>query len=207
MDIQMPSMDGLEATRYIRALEGHRGKVPIIALTANAMHGVRQTYLDAGMDDYLSKPIDPTAMVAMIDRLLKYQPEMISLPTPTQQTETITEMHKVILDYAYIQSLSEIMDHTSIEFLINEFIQKISEQHILIKKYQNEKNYERISIILHDIISISGNIGGTLLMNYAKELNSIIRQKKLNDIDDKLEFLLININKLQHELLNYLNKK
>jgi CheY-like chemotaxis protein len=58
MDVQMPEMDGTEATAKIRALEQQSGKhIPIIALTANAMNGDRSRYLDAGMDDYITKPI------------------------------------------------------------------------------------------------------------------------------------------------------
>jgi CheY-like chemotaxis protein len=58
MDVMMPEMDGLEATRQIRAHEGGHARIPIVALTANAMAGDRETYLEAGMDGYVSKPIN-----------------------------------------------------------------------------------------------------------------------------------------------------
>lgn len=68
MDIQMPEMNGVEATHKIRALDGDKSSVPIIAVTAHAMHGDRETYLAAGMNDYVSKPIDPKLLLDAINR-------------------------------------------------------------------------------------------------------------------------------------------
>ena len=71
MDVQMPVMDGLEATRRIRALGGEAASTPIIGLTANAMAHQRETYVVAGMDGLVAKPISPTALVAEISRVLR----------------------------------------------------------------------------------------------------------------------------------------
>jgi CheY-like chemotaxis protein len=68
MDIQMPVMDGLEATRVIRNSKQAFSSIAICAMTANAMHGDREKCLNAGMNDYLSKPIDLTKLRSMLSK-------------------------------------------------------------------------------------------------------------------------------------------
>jgi len=71
MDVQMPRMDGVEATRCIRALDGLAGATPIIGLTANVLDHQRRTYLAAGMDGLAAKPISPAALIAEISRVCR----------------------------------------------------------------------------------------------------------------------------------------
>ncbi len=84
MDVQMPVMDGLEACRRIRALEGEQHHTPIVAMTAHAMQGDALMCLEAGMDDYISKPIDPQLVFQLLELgtrgIFKLTPENTSNP-------------------------------------------------------------------------------------------------------------------------------
>ncbi len=70
MDVQMPVMDGPTATREIRHLPSRAANLPIVALTANAMPGDRESYIAAGMDDYVSKPVDPAKLMEVLARIM-----------------------------------------------------------------------------------------------------------------------------------------
>ncbi len=74
MDVQMPRMDGVQAAQAIRAgqVKGTDAAIPIIALTAYAMHGDRERFLEAGMNDYLSKPYEMEHLAEKIRQILEF---------------------------------------------------------------------------------------------------------------------------------------
>jgi PAS domain S-box-containing protein len=82
MDVQMPELDGLDATRRIREMEQANGRrhTPIVAVTAHALTGDRQRCLDAGMDDYLSKPLEKSAMLALLERISEGRELAVAAP-------------------------------------------------------------------------------------------------------------------------------
>ena len=73
MDIQMPVMDGLEATRQIRLFEGRYGEIPIVAMTAHATQEHRKDSYDAGMNDHISKPVEPLELYRVLSRYIEVE--------------------------------------------------------------------------------------------------------------------------------------
>lgn len=98
MDVQMPNMSGIDATQKIRRLPGPSADVPIIAMTANAMVGDRESYIAAGMNDYVSKPIDPGKLSAAITRQSGSEVVAASLATSAPATTDTPEIPMSELD-------------------------------------------------------------------------------------------------------------
>lgn len=87
MDIQLPGMDGLEATRILKA-DQELGKIPVVALTSYAMQGDEKRTLDAGCSGYISKPIDTRAFIPKLENLLGQQPRQLSRSVPGKGTHS-----------------------------------------------------------------------------------------------------------------------
>jgi signal transduction histidine kinase/DNA-binding response OmpR family regulator len=132
MDVQMPEMGGFEATAAIRALEIERQatRLPIIAMTAHAMKGDRERCLDAGMDEYLTKPLDPRHLCALVEQMASGAPAAApgrKLATMPMQVlarvggdrELLAEISRLFVDDAprHLQNIREALDARNAESL------------------------------------------------------------------------------------------
>jgi CheY-like chemotaxis protein len=97
MDVQMPGMNGLEATAAIRKREEGAPRVPIVAMTAHAMPGDRERCLTGGMDGYLSKPLDGREMIALVEKLAAGTP---AVAAPSAPLEPMTSQAAIVFDPA-----------------------------------------------------------------------------------------------------------
>jgi PAS domain S-box-containing protein len=153
MDIQLPGMDGVEATAHIRELV--QGKhLPIIAVTANALPGDKEMYLAAGMDDYLSKPIEP----AQLHRVLGHwgQASRIAVSQVTA-ADSFSVLHKAGVDTA--RALYNLMDNETLyRRLLERFAQERAgfpaQLHALLETNQPEALNQ-----VHSLKSLAGSLG------------------------------------------------
>ncbi len=125
MDMMMPEMDGMEATRLIREAEHARGgHTPIIAMTANAMQGDREKCIDAGMDGYVSKPIDPHQLEAEMARVLGQFATVSRTPAepaeaiePTAVFDRADALTRLDQDEELLQSLLDMFVNEASQYL------------------------------------------------------------------------------------------
>jgi PAS domain S-box-containing protein len=108
MDVQMPGMDGLEATRRIREKEGAGPHTPIIAMTAYAMKGDRERCLAAGMDGYLAKPVHGADLLRAVERVVPVAAEPSSAPAACAEVEWPAELAEVEDDPELVRELAAV---------------------------------------------------------------------------------------------------
>jgi PAS domain S-box-containing protein len=172
MDLQMPEMDGLEATRIIRAPQSAvlNHQVPIIAMTANAMRGDRERCLEAGMNDYISKPVSPQALVEALNVWLpKETPEKRSdvSADDTSVSESVTEAPI----FVRANLLARMMDDEALtDRILARFLESTPEQIESLRQSLDSGNAAAAKRTAHALKGAAANIGGERLRRVAFEV-------------------------------------
>ena len=173
MDIQMPELDGVSATQQIRALPEPKNRIPIIAMTAHAMAGNKEEYLAAGMNDYVSKPVQPTVILGKLARIEKRTASAgpaITVRFEEEPRVTAQANTPPFLDFNKLSELDAVMPPTQYRDFVNLYLADIELhlQQIALLRAQGEHN--GIAHFAHDIVSTSGNIGAMRVSAAARSL-------------------------------------
>ncbi|MDE2416544.1 MAG: response regulator [Burkholderiales bacterium] len=165
MDMMMPVMDGLEATRHIRARESGQ-HMPIIAMTANAMESDRQRCLEAGMDDYISKPIKAHELQAMLQRVAAMPQRSggmgaVGIVLPDAVAESA-------VDFDYAAAMAA-MDQEILEIISRAFVDQWPQD---LHKLQNGMQERDLVTVLH----VAHSLKGTLSMFGARPASELARR-------------------------------
>ena len=192
MDHMMPEIDGVEATRLIREMDDeYYRKLPIIALTANAVNGVREMFINAGMNDFIAKPIELSAL----DRALKAWLPNELMKTPSE-SELLAEDKRKSVSAAKPDSGSDLFSPETGVFytggdtdayieILEVYVRKSAEKRDYIQKLFDEKSWKNYVIEVHALKSTSMTIGSKLLSERAKELELAGKSENYMLIEEK----------------------
>jgi signal transduction histidine kinase/CheY-like chemotaxis protein/HPt (histidine-containing phosphotransfer) domain-containing protein len=197
MDIQMPEMDGMTATRRIRDLPSAVADIPIIALTANAMKGDRETYLDAGMSDYLSKPIKPVQLMAMVAR---WAAKIPSSDPGHASKETALDDAVPVLDQDVLETLSASVGSDVMFTLVAQSVGQMRDILANIVEAGKVADFMAVKRAVHDLKGIAGSFGATRLHNIGEDLDLACKDKRETDARQ----ILTEIGPVAHEAFDAL---
>lgn len=180
MDVQMPEMDGYEATRQIRSLTGEVAKIPIIAMTAYAMSGDLEKCLQSGMDDYIPKPLDVDEMLTLIKKYVSgYSSE-----DRMAQAKSLTANKPGVLLYDLEAALPRFGDEKSTfyEFL-GAFITHLKKSTYELDNAINNKDIDKAHFLSHSIKGAAANFEIQVVRDAALEIEQITRLGNLDSCD------------------------
>ena len=178
MDIQMPVMDGYAATRAIRKEAAH-ADLPIIAMTANVMASDREKCLEAGMNDHLSKPIDPNALYGLLAKWVKPREGLGGVADPEEtirvpEERRLPEMPGIDTGKGVQQSGGRVRSYLK---LLAKFVDNQSDVIRLIHSALKDGRHDESLRLAHTLKGVAGTIGATALQTVAARLEAEWKQQ------------------------------
>lgn len=172
MDLQMPGMDGLEVARTVRRGERNvrKPEIPIIAMTAHAMEADREQCLQAGMNDFLTKPVDPRALAAAVarwartDRTDRTAPPPLPAPPPAAAASPPPAFLREEVLYRLMG------DTGMLEVLLQQFLDEVPRQLASLQNLFAAKDYHQLSRQAHTLKGSAANLSAPQIRDGAKEL-------------------------------------
>jgi PAS domain S-box-containing protein len=191
MDIQMPEMDGIEATARIKA-NPHWQHIPVIAMTAHAMKGDRERFLAAGMDDYLTKPLRSEQIFATLGR---HRPES---PAPPSSPEAPLPETEILNRADVFERLG--LEGAALDSLLAMFLEDIDTQLDLLDRQILEGDIIALAANAHTLKGAAANLGLDRIRDAAYRLEQAIQRYHLNKTAPIIPALRQEVAALRHHL-------
>ena len=193
MDIQMPEMDGLQAVAELRR-DPRFAKLPVIAMTAHAMAGDRELSFQAGMNDHVTKPIDPDALLTTLQRWVRpAERQFISRESPANSVtvspgdEVTPTAPAAIPGINFADGLRRVAGNEALyRKLLTDFHRVYATSAESIRSALAEGRYEEAERLVHTLKGVAGNIGANELHRQTEELEKALRS---GDVDGLAEWL------------------
>ncbi len=174
MDIQMPGLDGLDATRCIRRIPGMEG-LPIIALTAHASREDHDICIKSGMNDYITKPIDQDVMLTALKRWINVPvPDRVDCRAPAQPAATDTAPHpaeEMLPGIDFDEGLRRIGGKREIYVrLLRNFYREYQDINTRVEKLLENGNIQKLHLLCHSLKGAAGNVSANLTFKVAGDI-------------------------------------
>ncbi len=196
MDHMMPGVDGVEATHIIRRLMPDYAEVPIIALTANAVSGVKEMFLKEGMNDFVAKPIEIKDILSKLRKWLPQEKIVLAnkenMPRKTERPQG----NKIEIKGLNVEQALRLLGSDKLFWtVLKEYYVSIEKKAKLIEKYWRSEKWKEYTIEVHALKSSSRQIGAEELSELAARLEQAGNDKNIDLIQEKTETLLSDYRK------------
>ena len=201
MDIQMPIMDGLEATRKIRALGGAYAELPIIAMTAHALSGDKEKSIDAGMNDHVTKPIQPSTLYQVLANWIQSEAEP---QTPQKPVEAENNVELPMLPGIDVADGLQRMcgSWEAYKIILLGFRDTHADAAESLGQSINQADWEEAKRLAHTIKGSGGNISAKRLYEVAADVEQSCCEEDATAANAKLSTLKYCLNEVVSGLVN-----
>ncbi|MFO7868757.1 MAG: PAS domain S-box protein [Bacteroidales bacterium] len=182
MDVQMPELDGIEATKQIRALENDT-HVPIISLTAHALKEEQEKCYNAGMDDFLSKPID-------LDKLYTVLSKYVNVSSDVSEKNMRTDANEpaFLNEIDISKGLQRVGNDKKIYYsMLSSFVHDYTDVGMVLKGALHDEDYTNIEYIAHTLKGVAGNLAINRLSDSAGTLEKLAKNKSRISLQSHIE--------------------
>jgi PAS domain S-box-containing protein len=197
MDVQMPELDGFEATKLIREMKSERSAVPVIAMTAHAMQGDRERCLIAGMNDYVPKPVSPSSLAAVLEKWLPvvrfFSEKEIS------EESSLPVVDEPVFDKADL--LERMMgDEEVVEIILKESLKDILHRLDLLQDCLAAGDGKGCLLQVHSIKGVAASLSAKRLCFIAREMEADAKKGDFAAVNSRMDELCENFTLLQKTL-------